>query len=117
MTRRWTGSASVRLRSAGMLNLPKPFATLSVDVGRATLVVRPTAYTRGLPGSPWTLAPADAAEIFPVRATGLKRGVGFARPGQRAYYFWCGRAQDTVLAALEEAGFVVSQQERRPEYR
>jgi hypothetical protein len=108
---RWTGGASVRLRKAGMLNVPKPFATLSVDGARAT------AYAQGLPGHPWALSSEDSAEIFPVRATGFKRGIGFERPGARPYYFWCGRAQDKVLDALEEAGFLVIRTERRPEYR
>lgn len=114
---RWTGGASVRLRKVGMLNVPKPFATLTVDRAVATLVVRPTSYSNGLPGFPWTLSSEDSAEVFPVRATGLKRGVGFERQGERPYYFWCGRAQDTVLDALEQAGFLVIRTERRPEYR
>ena len=107
MTRRWTGGASVRLRSAGMLNVPKPFATLTLDDGRRGAGRAADGLHAQAARLPVAAAAEDAAEVFPVRATGFKRGVGFARPGERPYYFWCGRAQERVLAALEEAGFVV----------
>ena len=117
MNQRWTGGASVRLRKVGMLSVPKPFATLTLEQGLARLTVRPVGYTRRLPGFPWLLSSEDSAEVFPVRATGFKRGVGFERPGERPYYFWCGRAREAVLDALEEAGYLVIRAERRPEYR
>jgi hypothetical protein len=117
MTDRWIGGASVRLRSVGMFNVPRRFATLSLTPGRVLLEVRPASFTRRLPGYPWTLTPSQQPEIFPVRATGFKRGVGFRKPGQKPYYFWCGRARDDILDALETAGFAVSRTERRPEYR
>ncbi len=114
---RWVGGASVRLRRTGTLNVPRPMATLTLEDGRARLVVKPVAYTRRLPGFPWNLTRHDGAEAFPVRATGFKRGVGFAKPGEKPYYFWCGLRREKVLAALAEQGFTVTSAERRPEYR
>jgi hypothetical protein len=117
MTDRWIGGASVRLRSVGMLNLPRRFATLSLTPDEVLLEVRPASFTRRLPGYPWTLTVSQKAEIFPVRATGFKRGVGFRKAGQKPYYFWSGRDQADILDALEAAGFTVSRTEQRPEYR
>jgi hypothetical protein len=115
--RRWTGGASVRLRSVGMLNVPKPFGTLTVAPERISLQVRPASLSARLPGHPWLLTPADQPAIFPVRGSAFKRGVGFQRGSAKPYYFWCGRDLPDVLAAIEAAGFVVEMVERRPEYR
>jgi hypothetical protein len=115
--RAWTGGASVRLKSVGMLNVPKPFGTLSVTPERLTLEVRPAFLSARLPGRPWTLTPADRAAIFPVRGSAFKRGVGFQRGSEKPYYFWCGRALPDVLAGIEVAGFQVEMVERRPQYR
>jgi hypothetical protein len=114
---RWKGGASVRLRSAGMLNMPRPFGTLTVTSGTISLVVRPAFLSGRLPGNPWRLNPDDHAVVFPVRGSAFKRGVGFERPSEKPYYFWCGRALPDVLKAIEAAGFPIEMIERRPEFR
>jgi hypothetical protein len=115
--RQWTGGASVRLRSFGMLNMSKPFATLSLAPQRIELEVRPAFLSHRLPGYPWTLTPADDLAIFPVRGSAFARGIGFQPGLAKPYYFWCGRAQRDVLNAIEAMGFRVDRQERRPHYR
>jgi hypothetical protein len=117
VTGRWTGGASVRLRSWGMYNVSRPLAALDVSPQRAALMVRPAIFARRLPGYPWVVTPADPHVVFPVRATGFTRGVGFAVGDAKPYYFWCGRARESVLDALAAAGFVVDRTERRPQYR
>jgi hypothetical protein len=100
-----------------MLNVPKPFGTLTVAPERISLQVRPASLSARLPGHPWLLTPADQPAIFPVRGSAFKRGVGFQRGSAKPYYFWCGRALPDVLAGIEAAGFEVELVERRPQYR
>ena len=100
-----------------MLNLPKPCGTLTVAPGRISLRLRPRFLAAGRPGSPWLVTAEQRVQIFPVRGSAFKRGVGFEVGSAKPYYFWCGRALPDVLQAIEAAGFAVTMVERRPEFR
>ena len=118
---RWTGGASVRqaAQGFGMFNVPRPFATLTVEAAAGQ---RCSYGRKGLradcPAFP-ALAQTQRGRRRGVPRTGnraFKRGVGCApHEGTRPYYFWCGQARRKVLDALEQAGFLVIRAERRPQ--
>jgi hypothetical protein len=98
------------------MNATYPLAVLELTDSSLNLYVRPRLIARLFGIGCVVATNSDGLEAFPV--TGrfwAPQGVGLARCGDAAAYFWTTRRED-VLQALVSASFRVTWEERRFSY-
>jgi hypothetical protein len=98
----WRGGANVPSKGGGRWDARWPLASLRLD--NSALILKLLTKT-------FVLTPADVAVVYPARSWLGRTGLGIQTIDARILVFWT--ANDSILPALEAAGFPTSPAHRR----